>query len=257
MSTPLVTAEGLVLEYDGHRAVDESDFCLPSGGITAVIGPNGSGKSTLLNAIAGLIEPTAGTLEVQGMQPGQAGSRISYVMQAVTVPVGIPLTVTEVVGMGRYPNLGLFRRHSAQDRRAVSAAMERLNITGLAKRHLTELSGGQRQRAYVAQGLAQQHQALLLDEPLTGLDLVSARTIDAIIHDEADSGGSVVLTTHDLDEARAADYVLLMSGRVVAAGPPRRVLTRHNLEIAYGLGALHESEGFLDDPGDPHTHPSR
>ena len=101
MSTPLVTAEGLVLEYDGHRAVDESDFCLPSGGITAVIGPNGSGKSTLLNAIAGLIEPTAGTLEVQGMQPGQAGSRISYVMQAVTVPVGIPLTVTEVVGMGR------------------------------------------------------------------------------------------------------------------------------------------------------------
>ena len=107
---------------------------------------------------------------------------------------------------------------------------------------------------YVAQGVAQRHQTLMLDEPLTGLDLVSARTIDAIIHSERDHGHAVILTTHDLDEARAADHVILMSGRVVASGRPSEVLTRRNLEIAYGLGALHESGGdFIDDPGESAT----
>ena len=105
------------------------------------------------------------------------------------------------------------------------------------------------ERVYMAQGIAQDHDLLLLDEPLTGLDLVSARTIDRIIHAERDNRQTVVLTTHDLDEARAADHVLLVSGRVVASGTPDEVLTRKNLELAYGLGALHETtSGFLDDP---------
>ena len=120
--------------------------------------------------------------------------------------------------------------------------MELLAITDLAKRHLSELSGGQRQRVFVAQGVAQDHDLLLLDEPLTGLDLVSARTIDQIIHSEPARGCSVVLTTHDLEEARAADHVLLMSGRVVASGPPSQVLTRDKLAEAYGLGALHHRD---------------
>jgi manganese transport system ATP-binding protein len=120
--------------------------------------------------------------------------------------------------------------------------MERLEITDLAKRHLTELSGGQRQRVYVAQGIAQDHAILLLDEPLTGLDITSAKTIDSIIHEEPDRGCSVVLTTHDLEEARAADHVILMAGRVVAFGKPQDVLTTRNLTNAYGLGSLHEHQ---------------
>lgn len=97
------------------------------------------------------------------------------------------------------------------------------------------------------------HALLLLDEPLTGLDIVSARTIDTIIHEERDRGGSVVLTTHDLDEARAADHVLLVSGRVIASGPPKEVCDRHNIGVAFGLGSRHEWQGFLDDPAhDPH-----
>jgi manganese transport system ATP-binding protein len=136
--------------------------------------------------------------------------------------------------------------------------MERLEITDLSKRHLTELSGGQRQRVYVAQGVAQDHSMLLLDEPLTGLDINSAKTIDAIIHDEPTRGCSVVLTTHDLEEARAADHVILTSGCVVAFGPPDQVLTTKNLTNAYGLGALHDNPSNhhpLDEHHvDGHTH---
>lgn len=245
-------ADGIVLRYDHQIAVGASSFEVPAHAVTAIIGPNGSGKSTVLNALAGLIEPVSGTLEVLGRSPARARTRVSYVLQSVSVPVGTPITVAETVGMGRYPYLGLWRRRSHVDRQIVDEAMERLAITDLSRRHLTELSGGQRQRVYVAQGIAQGHELLLLDEPLTGLDLVSARTIDRIIHSERHRGCSVVLTTHDLDEALAADHVLLMSRRVVASGPPQSVLTRRNLEIAYGIGALHGHPGvFVDDPAHP------
>lgn len=248
----VATAENLVLRYGDHTALAASSFVIPAKAVTAVIGPNGSGKSTVLNALAGLVEPASGSLRVLGTSATSARERVSYVLQAVTLPVGTPLTVAETVGMGRYPSLGLLRRRSAKDRQRVQTAMERLEITALARRHLTELSGGQRQRVYVAQGIAQSHELLLLDEPLTGLDLVSARTIDDIIHSETHRGCSVVLTTHDLEEARVADHVLLMNGRVVASGPPSKVLTLTNLEAAYGLGALHGfTTAFVDDPAHP------
>jgi manganese transport system ATP-binding protein len=250
------TAEGLVLRYGDHVAVAASSFVIPARSVTAVIGPNGSGKSSVLHALAGLLDPSEGRLQVLGESPRRARTRVSYVLQSVTVPAGTPLTVDEAVGMGRYPRLGLWRRRSTEDRQRVRASMDRLDITDLAHRHLTELSGGQRQRVYVAQGIAQDHEMLLLDEPLTGLDLVSARTIDRLIHSERRYGCSVVLTTHDLGEARAADHVLLMNRRVLACGPPEEVLTEANLEVAYGLGALHGIAGaihgvegsFVDDP---------
>ncbi|MFP5415929.1 MAG: metal ABC transporter ATP-binding protein [Actinomycetes bacterium] len=249
MSTEvLATASGLTLGYGNRVALAASDFTVPHHAVTAIIGPNGSGKSTLLNALAGILDPMAGTLHVLGGTPGRRGLT-SYVMQSLAFPSGTPITVREAVAMGLYPKLGWFGRPTAEDRDRVQRAMERLRITDLAKRHLDELSGGQRQRVYVAQGITQQHEALLLDEPLTGLDLVSARTIDEIIHSERERGHAVVLTTHDLDEARAADWVVITSGRVIAAGPPGEVCTRRNLEVAYGLGALHQpSEQFLDDP---------
>jgi manganese transport system ATP-binding protein len=255
MNDVLARAHDLVLGYGGHVAVASSTFELPTGAVTAVIGPNGSGKSTLLHALAGILEPLAGSIEVLGTTPAQARPRLGYVLQSVTVPAGTPITVREAVGMGRYPSLGLLRRRSKADRDRVRRAMDLLDVAELAGRHLTELSGGQRQRVYVAQGLAQDHDALLMDEPLTGLDLVSARVIDEIVHTERERGHAVVLTTHDLEEARAAEHVVLMSGRVVASGPPAQVLTRQNLEVAYGLGALHEAgDDFIDDPAEPHGH---
>ena len=250
----LAQASEVVLRYGQHVAVRASSFTIPVGGITAIIGPNGSGKSTVLRALAGLLPPVSGTLSVLGTAAAEARSRVSFVPQTMAVPTGTPITVAETVAMGRYSALGLLRRMGSVDRERVRFAMHCMEITDLGRRHLAELSGGQLQRVYVAQGIAQDHEVLLLDEPLTGLDLVSARTIDRIVHSERDRGHSVVLTTHDLEEANAADHVVLMNGRVVAAGPPAQVLTRRNLETAYGLGALHDAvpgarpQPFLDDP---------
>ena len=165
MSEPLFAeASGLTLGYGHQVALAASDFTIPHQAVTAIIGPNGSGKSTLLNALAGIIRPLSGELSVLGGAPGRHGTT-SYVMQSLTFPAGTPITVREAVAMGLYPSLGWFRQPSAKDRRRVDWAMDRVKVTDLAKRHLDELSGGQRQRVYVAQGITQRHEVLLLDEP--------------------------------------------------------------------------------------------
>jgi manganese transport system ATP-binding protein len=244
---PAVTATDLVIAYGDSVALGASSFSIPSGVITAVIGPNGSGKSTLLNAIAGLIQPRSGSIEVQAS--GNGRNRISYVLQTTKINDTLPVTVREVVTMGRYAGLGPYRWLQEEDRVAVDSAMERTGITDLESRHLTELSGGQRQRVFVAQGMAQDHDILLLDEPMVGIDLTTAQAIDDAIHAEIENGCSVILTTHDMSEAYAADHVVLLSGKVVAAGAPGDVLTAEHLMEAYGPSLLHVTEGrvFVDD----------
>jgi len=247
MTAAAVTGTDLVAAYGDRIALDRSTFSIPVGTVTAVIGPNGSGKSTLLNAIAGLIEPRSGSIEVPARTNG--ADRIAYVLQTTKINDTLPVTVQEVVTMGRYAGLGAYRRMTPADRAAVKLAMDRTGISHLAARHLTELSGGQRQRVFVAQGMAQDHDILLLDEPLTGIDMTTAQAIDAAIHDETDRGCTVILTTHDLSEAQVAGYVVLLSGRVVSAGRPEEVLTPEHLTEAYGPSLLHVSEDriFIDD----------
>jgi manganese transport system ATP-binding protein len=247
-------AQGLTVGYNEPAIVDAT-FQIPAGAVTAVIGPNGSGKSTLLHALTGLLAPRSGDLTVLGTSPDRARKRMAYVLQSISVPPGTPLTVREVVAMGRYSTTGPFRRLTHADRARVDRAMTDLGITDLARAHVADLSGGQRQRVFVAQGLAQDHDVLVLDEPLTGLDLVSAEAIDRIIHAETDRGCSVVHSTHDLDEARAADYVLLLGQRTVRHGLPEDVLTPALLQEAYGLGSHHPmaegSEGLPTPHHDP------
>ncbi|HYJ23721.1 MAG TPA: metal ABC transporter ATP-binding protein [Acidimicrobiia bacterium] len=242
-----VRGKDLILAYGPNIALAASSFEIPRGGITILIGPNGSGKSTLLGAMAGLIDPIGGSIEVLG--PDGWEQRISYVLQSTKVNDTLPVTVREVVTMGRYAG-SKARRLGAGDQVAVDEAMRRMGISHLAGRHLRELSGGQRQRVLVAQGLAQEHELLLLDEPLTGLDLTSAQAIDNVIHDETQTGCTIVMTTHDLAEAQVADHVVLLSGRVVASGAAEEVLTVENLTAAYGPNLLHvEGERlFIDDP---------
>lgn len=239
-----VAGQSVSFGYPGHVALAPSDFMIPKGRITAVIGPNGSGKSTLLNGIAGLLTPLDGTIAVDAER-----SRISYVLQTTKVNDALPMSVEEVVMMGRYARTGTYRWITDEDREAVREAMERMDITDLAGRQLKDLSGGQRQRAFVAQGLAQEHDLLLLDEPLTGVDLPAAQAIDSVIHDEIGRGCTVIMTTHDLSEAQVSDNVVLLSGRAIAGGPPEEVLTADNLRAAYGAALLHVEEGrvFLDD----------
>jgi iron complex transport system ATP-binding protein len=234
-------------------AVAPSSFSIPEGSITAIIGPNGSGKSTTLNGIAGLAEPSSGSITTTPVDGRPR--RAAYVLQSTRVNESLPITVREVVTMGRYPSTGPYRRLGKDDRAAVAKAMDRMEITGLSERHLTELSGGQRQRVFVAQGIAQEHEMLLLDEPLTGLDITSAQAIDEVIHEEQSHGCTIVLTTHDLTAAQVADYVVLMAGVVVASGPPDEVLTDAHLRTAYGPSLIHmeDSHLLLDDPA--HQHP--
>lgn len=243
--------EGLTIGYSEPALVDAS-FVIPAGQVTAVIGPNGSGKSTLLHALTGLLTPMAGTLSVLGTTPASARRRLAYVLQTISVPPGTPLTVREAVSMGRYPTLGPFRRMTRTDRSRVDQAMADLGITELARAPVAALSGGQRQRVFVAQGLAQDHDALVLDEPITGLDFLSAEAIDRIIHAETARGCSVVHSTHDLDEARAADYVLLLGQRTVRHGRPADVLTPARLQEAYGLGSHHPLAEGSEDLPTPH-----
>ncbi len=233
-----IEAEGLELRYGSTTVLTSSSFTAPSGRITALVGPNGAGKSTILHCIVGLISPTAGRIAVLGTSPQKARRQVAYVIQTNQVNHTLPLTVYQVVAMGRYPSLGMMRTMKAVDRSRVSRAMERMAITDLANRHLTELSGGQRQRVFMAQGLAQDHSVLLLDEPLAGLDIVSTEAVYRFIHDEQAHGCAVLLATHDLEEAWAADHVLLLGGNRVISGPPQEVLTEENLVRVFGLGLL-------------------
>ena len=252
----VISGQDVVIVREGQVALASSTFRVPEAAITAVIGPNGSGKSTLLHAATGLLPLESGSIEVLGKTPVEARREVAYVVQHMNVNPGIPMTVREVVSMGRYPTTGLLKSLGAADKAQVTDAMALLRIDDLADRQVARLSGGQRQRVFVAQALAQDHRVLFMDEPLTGLDIQSAQTIDDIMHEEPARGCSVVFTTHDLEEARAADHVILVSGYVVADGAPEDVLTPENLATAYGLGLLHPENtaglGIIDDAHDPH-----
>ncbi len=250
------------LSYGDVVAVDTSDFTIPAGTFTTLIGPNGSGKSTLLAAIAGLHQPDSGVVEVLGREPAKARARVALVPQSTKVNDVLPVTVREVVSMGRYSSLGLLGRFGPSDRAVVLEAIERLGLGDLVDRHLGELSGGQRQRVFVAQGLAQERDVLLMDEPLTALDGPSTAVIADVIATERSAGRTVVVTTHDLGEAANSDHVILMSARVVAEGPPDVVLRGPVLTEAYHTQIL-EIDGRLvfDDPAHitrtPHVHIDR
>jgi ABC-type Mn2+/Zn2+ transport system ATPase subunit len=241
--TAAVTAAGLTVRYGATVALADVDLEVPPGTTVAVIGPNGSGKSTLLGAIAGLVAPSAGTVTVDR-------SQLAFVLQSTDVDRSLPITVRETVRMARYPHRGMFRRLQAADHDAVQAAMARTDVTDLADRQLHDLSGGQRQRVLVAQGLAQEARVLLLDEPVTGLDLVSRQVILDVVAEERDAGHAVVMTTHSLEDAALCDLVVLLAGRMVAVGPPESVIVDEHLCAAFGGRVLRLTDGrlVLDDP---------
>lgn len=217
----------LGVRYGDVDALRDVDLDIEAGTTLAVIGPNGSGKSTLLKAVAGVVRPSTGTVQVDGDRP-------SFVLQTTEVDRSLPISVRDAVAMARYPGLGPFRRFRPEDHAALDHAMARLDIADLASRQLHDLSGGQRQRVLVAQGLAQDAPLLLLDEPVTGLDVVSRSTILDVVDEECAAGRAVIMTTHDLDDARRFDRVLLLARRPVALGPPDEVLTEDHLREAFG-----------------------
>lgn len=222
-----------------HPAVKGVSLEVPGGSFTAVLGPNGSGKSTLLRLLLGVARPGAGTVEFEGRPVsewprGRIARRIGVVSQQEEMP--FPLTVRELVAMGRYPHLGPWRREGVADRRAVDEAMARCDVAGLSARPVSTLSGGERQRARLARALAQQPRALALDEPTIALDVRHEMGIFELLRGLVTEGVTVLVVTHNLNlAARYADRIVLLdSGRVAAGGPPRDVVRRELLEAVYG-----------------------
>lgn len=263
VTVPGTDANGLAVDvrevtvtYGRIVAVHDASLAVPCGTTVAIIGPNGSGKSTLLSTLSGLVRPTRGSVRIHGQPSDDGRTRVAHVLQSTVANEAVPLTVRETVRMGAYGRVGSFRPLTARDREAVDTAIDRMRIGDLVRRQLHELSGGQRQRVYVAQGLAQQAPVLLLDEPITGLDLVTQEVITRVIADERAAGRTVVLTTHDVGTARLTDHAVLMATSVVAQGPPGEVLTPEHLGVAYG-GHVH----LLDDGtvvlDEPHHHDHR
>jgi ABC-type Mn2+/Zn2+ transport system ATPase subunit len=246
-----VSATDLVLAYGSRTALAPAAFEFLAGSSVSLIGPNGSGKSTLLRAIAGLMAPRDGRLEVPARD---APGAVALVLQTTDVDRSLPITVRETVTMARYARKGPFARLDRGDRVAVAGSLERLGVADMARRQLHELSGGQRQRVLVAQGLAQEADLLLLDEPVTGLDVVSRELILEAVAAERAVGRTVVLSTHDLTDARRADRVMLLANRLVAFGAPDEVLTDRPLAAAYGGRVLALAEGVvvMDDPHHDH-----
>jgi ABC-type Mn2+/Zn2+ transport system ATPase subunit len=230
-SVPTISVRDLRVTRGDSTAV-EIDALDIAVGVTTLIGPNGSGKSTLLHAIAGLLPIASGRIDINAPR-GTRPHPVAYVLQAQPSAAHLLVTAREVVELGRSVDRGAFRRLNRNDHRLVDRAMERLDIANLARRHLADLSGGQRQRVFIAQGLAQDADILLLDEPTAGLDLASMQAIRDIVQDERAVGRTVVVATHDLGEAGTADRVILVNRSVVSAGAPSEVLTTANLRIAY------------------------
>jgi ABC-type Mn2+/Zn2+ transport system ATPase subunit len=257
-----VDAHGVVARRGQRVVIDDAAFTVPPSAVTAVIGPNGSGKSTLLYLIAGLLHPAAGShLTVLDAPAGSQRDRVALVLQSTDVSARLPVTVREVVAMGRYARRGILGRSRPGerdvDRQAVDVAMTRLEVEPLASSQINELSGGQRQRVFVAQGLAQQADLLLLDEPVTGLDMVSRQRILEVARNEAERGVAVVMTTHDLNEAAEADHVLLLTGGKVVQGPPGDVLVPDVLREAYSGRLLVMESDRTVVVDDPHHHEAR
>lgn len=232
--------------FNGHRALDDITLEIPSGERIAVVGPNGAGKTTLFRLIAGTLEPSSGKVNVYGHGPS-GHVCIAYVPQRSQVDWKFPATVREVVMMGRIRKIGLFRWPSREDWRFVNDALVRVRMDALADRQIGELSGGQQQRTFLAQAIAQEAEVVLLDEPLTGLDLPSQETIFQMLDLLNEEGVTVLIATHDLNlAAERFDQVILLKQRIIAFGPPKDALTQAALVEAYG-GHVHriDQEGGL------------
>ncbi|MEU1484011.1 zinc ABC transporter ATP-binding protein AztA [Streptomyces sp. NPDC005752] len=225
-----VRLDGVSAGYANRAVLDQLTLRIPAFTTTAVVGPNGSGKSTLLGVIAGVIQVTAGEVE------RRTDMRAAFVTQRSRAADVLPLTVRDAVAMGRWGRRGLWRRLTPKDLDVVETSMGRLGISSLAHRQLGELSGGQRQRALVAQGLAQEADLLVLDEPTTGLDAKAERLIADVLAEVTEEGVTVVQATHDLEVARSAGHVLLLQeGRLWAEGDPREVLTSDAIDEVWRL----------------------
>jgi iron complex transport system ATP-binding protein len=254
--TTLLAARGVTFGYPGREVFRDVSFTLGTGELCALCGPNGAGKSTLLRLLLGLHIPRAGDVELGGA-PLPSLDRREIARRAALLPQesppDLPLTVREVVALGRLPHLGRFQPEGPEDARAVAAALDATDTAALALRPMTELSGGERHRVHLARALAQGAQVLLLDEPIAGLDLMHQLQALDLLRATVDGGRGAIVAMHDLSlAARCCDRILLLAdGALQADAPPAAVLTPETLARVFGVRA----EVRADEAGRPFVIP--
>ena len=249
MTTTRLEADALTLGYADTDVVRELDLRVPTGQVTVIVGANACGKSTLLRGLARLLKPRAGSVLLDGsaihrLSTKQVARTLGLLPQNPIAPEGV--TVADLVARGRHPHHGAFGRWTAEDDQAVAEALVLTDTLELADRVVDELSGGQRQRVWIAMALAQGTDLLLLDEPTTYLDVAhQVETLDLLAELNQRRGTTIVMVLHDLNlSARYADHlVALHTGRVVAEGTPRDVVTEEVVRTVFGL-----DNRVIDDP---------
>ncbi len=241
-----IEADGVTVAYDARPVLRAVSFRVEPGELIGVIGPNGAGKSTLLKCMLGLIRPDYGSITLFGDSIRSTRRHLAYVPQTEAVDWDFPVTVRDVVLMGRALRgpLGWLR---AADRAAADQALRQVGMTKFADRHIRQLSGGQQRRVFLARALCQEAEMLLLDEPFAGVDSASEQAIFKLIDDIRDAGKTVIVVNHDLSILERFDRVLMLNQRVIAFGPPAEVANDTNFRATYGgrLALLDQADETL------------
>jgi ABC-type Mn2+/Zn2+ transport system ATPase subunit len=250
--------QAVSLAYRGSTALDNLSFSAVHGERIAVVGPNGAGKSTLFKALAGLLPIRSGQILIHGHPLGLHKDCVAYIPQREEVDWRFPVTVEDVVMMGRFGHVGWFRPAGQADRDIVRTSMEKLAILDLAKRPISELSGGQQQRVFLARALAQEPHILLMDEPFTGIDITTQEILFRLLDGLREQHVTVIVSTHDLSmAAQRFDRILLIKRKLIAYGTAREVFTPATIREAFGGQVLFLDNAMVVDdccPPDEHEH---
>lgn len=246
-------ASAVTVAYpNGHTALRDASFQLRSGTIAALVGVNGSGKSTLFKALMGFVKPVSGSIRIAGGSVEQARKLklVAYVPQTEEVDWTFPVSVWDVVMMGRYGHMNFLRIANAEDKRMVNESLARVGMTEFKDRQIGELSGGQKKRVFLARALAQNGQIILLDEPFTGVDVTTEEAIITLLRSLRDEGRIILVSTHNLGSVpEFCDHVVLVNRTVLASGPLEDVFTEDNLNRAFGgvLRQFHFESSTIQD----------
>ncbi len=232
--------------YNGHPALDDVSFTVPHGYQVAVVGPNGAGKSTLFKVLVGLLPLQSGQIYIHGLPLGHHLDCVAYVPQREEVDWRFPVSVSDVVMMGRFGKQGWLKRPNPTDRKAVQRSLEEMGIAALANRPIGDLSGGQQQRVFLARALTQEPHILLMDEPFTGVDVTTKESTLALLRNLRQQKVTVLVSTHDLGLATENfDAVLLLNRHVIAYGTAAEVFKPEIMRQAFGHQALIMDHGAI------------
>ena len=230
-----VEVHDLTVKYQEKPVLWNIDFEVPSGKLVAIVGPNGAGKSTLIKSIMGILEPVSGYVKIFGQPLEEMRKQIAYVPQRESVDWNFPISVRELVMMGRYNHIGLFRRPGKEDRRIVAESLQQVGMESYANRQISQLSGGQQQRVFLARALAQRADIYFMDEPFSGVDAATESAILELLKTLRDNNKTVMVVHHDLHTvSQYFDWVMLLNLHLVAFGSIDKTLTEENLRKTYG-----------------------